>query len=167
MTLCRLLLPAAVILLSCAPESRSGHAGLYVLPIGEEPGAVVSDPAVPVARVELATTPPERRKGLMFRRSLAQDTGMLFVYPDPAERSFWMKNTLIPLSIAYADESGRIVRILEMLPDPGTGAPLPRYLSGEPAIYALEMERGWFNAHGIREGDRMLFHPSILALSPR
>jgi uncharacterized membrane protein (UPF0127 family) len=78
-----------------------------------------------------------------------------------------MKNTLIPLFIAFAEEGGRIVRILDMTPDPRDGKPLRHYESGEPAMYALEMEQGWFRANGIAEGDRMLLHPSILALSPR
>jgi uncharacterized membrane protein (UPF0127 family) len=83
------------------------------------------------------------------------------------ERSFWMKNTRIPLSAAFAEEGGRIVRILEMTPDPRAGRELPQYKSGEPAIYVLEMEQGWFVQNGIQEGDRLLLHPSIQAISPR
>jgi uncharacterized membrane protein (UPF0127 family) len=140
---------------------------LYVLPIGSDPDGGVERKSLTLAYAELAFTPRDRANGLMGRRSLPKDTGMLFIYPVAEERSFWMKNTLIPLSIAFAEEGGRIVRILEMTPDPGDGRELRHYKSGEDAIYALEMEQGWFERNGIGEGDRMLFHPSILAIRPR
>ena len=76
---------------------------------------------------------------------------MLFVYPDEQDLSFWMKNTLIPLSIAYIDAQGRIVDIQDMKPlddDP------PNYVSAEPAKYALEVNQGFFDEHGVKVGDR-------------
>ena len=96
---------------------------------------------------EVADTPRERATGLMGRVSLAPDSGMLFVYPTEEPRSFWMKNTPLPLSIAFIDGSGRIVHIAEMVPL--NEDPVP---SVHPAMYALEMTKGWFNAHGVKVG---------------
>jgi uncharacterized membrane protein (UPF0127 family) len=102
-------------------------------------------------RVEIADDTSEQRRGLMHRTALAEDRGMLFVYRDEEIRSFWMKNTLIPLSIAFIDSEGRIVDIQDMKPlddDP------PNYVSAEPARYALEVNRGFFEERGIKAGDR-------------
>ena len=96
---------------------------------------------------ELAATPRARAIGLMGRVSLEPDQGMLFVYPDEAERSFWMKNTPIPLSIAFIETSGRIVHITEMTPLSEDLVP-----SKHPSMYALEMTRGWFAEHGVKVG---------------
>jgi uncharacterized protein len=101
-------------------------------------------------RVEIADDLPEQTRGLMERTALAEDRGMLFVYSDEEVRSFWMKNTLIPLSIAYMDSEGRIVDIQDMKPlddDP------PNYVSAKPARYALEVNRGFFEEHGVEVGD--------------
>ena len=102
-------------------------------------------------RVEIADDAFEQSRGLMYRTTLAEDRGMLFVYPDEEERSFWMRNTLIPLSIAFMDSQGRIVDIQEMKPlddDP------PHYVSSEPAQYALEVNQGFFEERGVEVGDR-------------
>ena len=85
--------------------------------------------------------------GLMGRVSLLPDQGMLFIYPDEAPRSFWMKNTPLPLSIAFMDVNGRIVHIADMRPL--SEAPIP---SQHPAMYALEMTQGWFGEHGVKVG---------------
>lgn len=98
-------------------------------------------------RVEVADEPGERHNGLMFRKELAPDRGMLFVYPDVDVRAFWMENTSIPLSIAFVDAEGRIVRIRDMRPFDRS-----RVLSGAPALYAIEMNQGWFAAHEVDEG---------------
>jgi uncharacterized membrane protein (UPF0127 family) len=102
-------------------------------------------------RVELADDLPEQTRGLMERTALGENRGMLFVYPNEEVRSFWMKNTLIPLSIAYIDSDGRIVDLQDMKPlddDP------PHYVSAEPARYALEVNQGFFEDHGVKVGDR-------------
>lgn len=96
---------------------------------------------------EVADQPDERVRGLMFRDSLGADAGMLFVYSDDSERRFWMKDTRIPLSIAYLDASGRIVKLADMQPLNETGVP-----SGRPARYALEVNQGWFAKNGVTEG---------------
>ena len=99
--------------------------------------------------VELAREPGEQERGLMFRRSLGEDDGMLFIYDSPRIMSFWMKNTRIPLSIAFIDEKGRIVQIEKMSPYDTTS----RYSSGSPVRYALEMNQGWFERNGVGVGD--------------
>ena len=102
-------------------------------------------------RVEIADDDFERARGLMYRTALAKDRGMLFVYAREWQASFWMKNTLIPLSIAFMDSKGRIVDIQDMKPlddDP------PSYVSSEPAQYALEVNQGFFEERGVEVGDR-------------
>jgi uncharacterized membrane protein (UPF0127 family) len=101
--------------------------------------------------VEIADNDAERARGLMGRTALAEDRGMLFVFDEEQTLSFWMKNTLIPLSIAFMDSEGRIVDIQDMKPlddDP------PHYVSAEPARYALEVNQGFFEERGIKVGDR-------------
>jgi len=101
------------------------------------------------AGVEVARRPEDRTQGLMYRSSLAPDSGMLFVFDQEEVRYFWMKNTWIPLSIAYIASDGVITDILEMAP----GDTTTRYFSSRPALYALEMNAGWFQSRGIRPGD--------------
>lgn len=102
-------------------------------------------------RVEIADSPDEQARGLMERTALAEDRGMLFVFPDEDVRSFWMKNTLIPLSIAYMDSEGRIVDLQDMKP---LDDEEPHYVSSEPAQFALEVNKGFFEEHGVEVGDR-------------
>lgn len=105
--------------------------------------------------VELAVDTETRARGLMHRASMGVDDGMLFVYPETSPRSFWMKDTKIPLSIAFIDPSGEIVKIAEMQPLSTTTTK-----SVYPAKYALEMNKGWFEQHGIKKGDRVTAIPS-------
>jgi uncharacterized membrane protein (UPF0127 family) len=102
---------------------------------------------VPV-QVEIADTPDQRQTGLMGRSALAEDAGMLFIFDQEQILSFWMKNTLIPLSIAYVDAEGRIVDIQDMQPLDETSHP-----SAEPARYALEVNQGFFAERGVMIGD--------------
>jgi uncharacterized membrane protein (UPF0127 family) len=136
------LLPAIFIFFACRPSVKDDGRRLP-LPVAQ---LTVNDRTV---YAELARLPHERSRGLMFRRTLAPDSGMLFIF-DAAERQrFWMKNTLIPLSIAFADTAGAITDILEMTAlDTATD-----YSASVPARYALEMNRGWFAANAVRPGD--------------
>jgi uncharacterized membrane protein (UPF0127 family) len=101
---------------------------------------------------EIAYREPDRRRGLMFRRELRQDHGMLFVFAEDRQRHFYMLNTWIPLTIAFIDREGRILDLVDMDPDPQGGIGTQAASSG-PARYALEMIQGWFDGHGIRVGD--------------
>jgi len=98
--------------------------------------------------VELATTFEEQSLGLMYRDKLEENGGMLFVYPRENVLSFWMKDTRIPLSIAFIKADGRIIQIESMKP-----YSLDTHVSKEKAKYALEMNEGWFRIHNVREGD--------------
>ena len=108
-------------------------------------------------RVEVAHTYETRQRGLMHRDSLGQGTGMLFIYKDSKPRGFWMKNTRIPLSIAYANSLGEIVHIADMTP-----LSTERVSSLSPAKYALEMNQGWFEQNGIAKGDKITKIPTDL-----
>ena len=99
--------------------------------------------------VEIADTDFSRAKGLMFRDSLDEDKGMLFIFPDMNMRGFWMKNTLIPLSIAYANEMCEIINIEKMIPHDHRNT-----MSKGPAKYAIEANAGWFDKNGIQVGDK-------------
>ncbi len=107
--------------------------------------------------VEIAHTFASRQQGLMHRDQLAEDRGMLFVYSDSRKRAFWMKDTRIPLSIAYADSLGRIVRIADMQP-----FDTEQVSSLVPARYALEMNQGWFERHGVEKGESIKGIPTDL-----
>jgi len=99
-------------------------------------------------RAEVAATAESRATGLMFRREMGRDEGMLFVFPEEEPLSFWMKNTHLPLSIAFLDAKGVILNIEDM--EPRTETP---HRSKGPARYALEMNRGWFKKKGAGPGD--------------
>lgn len=103
-----------------------------------------------VLYVELANTLQTRSKGLMFREKLNKNQGMLFVFDDDNFRSFWMKNTKIPLSIAYIKKDGRITDILNMQP-----YDLRSYKSSRKVRYALEANKNWFAENGIKINDRV------------
>ena len=99
---------------------------------------------------EVAASDPQRAQGLMHRRMLPENRGMLFVFSHAAPQSFWMMNTYLPLSIAFIDERGTIINIADM--KPLTTDPHP---SAKPAKYALEMNQGWFARRGIKAGARI------------
>jgi len=102
--------------------------------------------------VEVAKTPEETARGLMGRKHLGRDEGMLFIFEREDDYGFWMKDTPIPLSIAFIDKQGQIVAIREMKP-----FTLESYDPPEPVLYALEMNRGWFTQNGIQAGDVIRF----------
>lgn len=108
-----------------------------------------------VLEVEIADTPSKWAKGLMYRSNLPEGKGMLFIYPKAMRLSFWMKNTLIPLSIAFFDDDRTVINILDM--DPPIGKTLIKYRSTAPAQYALEVPQGWFDKHGIKRGAKFSF----------
>ncbi len=101
-------------------------------------------------RAEVASEFSTRARGLMHRKGLAPNAGMLFVFDAPSQQCMWMKNTYIPLSVAFLDEQGTIINIADMQPhDEQT------HCSRRPALYALEMTRGWFAERGIKPGAKL------------
>ena len=104
---------------------------------------------------EVAATPEQRATGLMHRFSLKPDHGMVFVFERAEAMGFWMKNTFIPLSIAFIGADGRILNLDDMAPRDETSHP-----SKGPALYALEMRKGWFAERGIGPGDVVMGLPA-------
>ncbi len=172
----RLPLPLALAVLTCALAAGASACGSEETPPAEtapeatateaepepEPQrptfsrgeVVIETDGEPVhVRVEIAETDDQRQFGLMFVRELDEIGGMVFLFPEETEGGFWMKNTFLPLSIAFFDAGGRIVRILDMEPCPGD--PCPVYDPGVPYRGALEVEQGMFERWGIERGDRI------------
>lgn len=101
-------------------------------------------------RAEVAADFASRARGLMHRKALAPNAGMLFIFEEPGAQCMWMKNTFIPLSVAFLDERGEIINIADMTPHSEQA-----HCADRPARYALEMNRGWFAARGIKPGTRL------------
>jgi hypothetical protein len=127
--------------------------GSDALPSGDDqvPLRVVTAEGEVTLRVEIADTSEERAAGLSGRASVPADAGMAFLWDEPVEAEFWMKDTLIPLQIAFWDEGGRIVGLIEM--EPCEADTCPHYRPEKPIVGAVEANAGWFTAHGVAVGD--------------
>ncbi|GBC86122.1 hypothetical protein HRbin12_00106 [bacterium HR12] len=125
---------------------RADRTDTAVLTIATDRGAVT-------LRVEVADEPAERARGLSGRESLPADAGMAFLWDEPVRARFWMKDTRIPLQIAFWDERGRILAILDM--EPCRASPCPTYGPDRPFLGAAEANTGWFTEHGVAVGDRV------------
>jgi hypothetical protein len=101
-------------------------------------------------RAEVADSMGARMQGLMYRKSMPQGAGMVFVFDEVATHCMWMKNTLIPLSVAFIDEAGAIINIADMQPHSEQS-----HCAARPARYALEMNKGWVAQRGIKPGARL------------
>jgi uncharacterized membrane protein (UPF0127 family) len=136
----------ALVVASCSPGVHQRNLPRGTLRVTTDSGPVTLD-------VEIAGEGRARSVGLMGRPKLAADAGMVFVFDGPRGSGFWMKNTLIPLSIAFWDQSGRILRILHMTPC--RADPCRVYVPGVTYVGAVETNLGWFAAHGVQRGDRV------------
>ena len=127
--------------------------------------ALAQEPQMSLPRVKLgagmhqidaqvAATNDQRMTGLMFRQEMPQQEGMLFVFEYPTQQCFWMKNTLLPLSVAFVADDGTIVNIAEMKPQT-----LDSHCSTQPVRYVLEMNKGWFAKKGIKAGAKLAGAP--------
>ena len=143
MRLVPLLLLVAV---ACGSADPSDPNDTAALAIRTDDGTVSLD-------VQVADTPDERQTGLMGRESLSPYEGMAFLWEEPVVSSFWMKDTLIPLSIAFWDDAGRIISILDM--DPCTEDTCPSYGPDEPFVGAVEVDRGTLEERGVTVGDHV------------
>jgi uncharacterized protein len=123
----------------------AGTVAYRLLPDGGQPRTV---------RLEVAADPDARARGLMGRRSVPPGSGMVFLYPGDVRESFWMKDTLVPLSIAFVAADGRVVSVAEMTPC--TADPCPTYAPAGPYRYAVELAAGAFPAAGVGAGDRVV-----------
>ncbi len=99
---------------------------------------------------EVARTDEQRAIGLMARKEMAPNAGMIFVFEQPAQQCFWMRNTLIPLSAAFVADDGTIVNIVEMQPLSDAS-----HCSAKPVRYVLEMNKGWFDKRGLKAGSKL------------
>ena len=133
-----LLLLAWLLAVSAPARADAPQAGLPVIEL-ELAGQKLN--------VEVAATPESRTIGMMYRRMLPEDWGMLFVFPEAAIYSMWMANTYIPLSVAYLDAQGRVINIRDMPPLTHSS-----YSAGDNALYAIEANQGWFAKRGIGPG---------------
>lgn len=135
--------------------SRTGGAALVGLMLGcgaataqqPELRTITLNAGIHLIQAEVAGTASTRSLGLMRRKSMAQGAGMLFLFDESASHCMWMKNTLIPLSVAFIDERGQIANIADMQPLDETS-----HCASRPARYALEMNQGWFKKRGIGAG---------------
>ena len=103
-----------------------------------------------VITAEAATTPQSRTVGLMYRERLAPNHGMLFVFEEKSPQCFWMRNTIVPLTIAFIEDDGTIAQLADMAPKTEVS-----HCSQKPVRYALEMEQGWFAKRGIAPGVKL------------
>lgn len=101
-------------------------------------------------KVEVAQSDAQRTQGLMYRKQLGRNDGMLFIFDEPAYHAMWMKNTLIPLSVAFVDRNGEILNILDMEPQT-----LDTHMAAGPAVYAIETNKGWFAEKRVKAGDKV------------
>lgn len=140
------------------PASLAALVGALVLTAGPAMGQDIQDrlPAVPltagmyIIQAEVAQSPAQRSIGLMNRRTMGTNEGMLFVFEVPGEQCFWMKNTLLPLSIAFLADDGTVVNIEDMKPQTTDS-----HCSRKEVRYALEMNQGWFARRGIKPGAKL------------
>ena len=141
----RLFLP---LLLACLPAAVRAELPSVQLAAGMH-----------LIQAEVANSMGTRMEGLMHRKSMPEGSGMVFVFDENATHCMWMKNTLIPLSVAFIDESGAIINIADMQPHSEQS-----HCATRPARYALEMNKGWFAQRGIKPGAKLR---GLEKLSPR
>jgi hypothetical protein len=129
---------------------------LAAAPAAAQHSIVQLNAGMHLIRAEVVSDPGSRAQGLMHRKSLAQNAGMLFIFDERAPHCMWMKNTLVPLSVAFIDERGSIVNIADMEPHSEAS-----HCAAQPVRYALEMNRGWFAARGVKPGSRLGGIPGV------
>lgn len=159
-------LAAALPAHATSPEAATGGKAIVIERPAQAGAAQPTLPRIPLEvggrRViaEVAADDETRSRGLMFRQRLAPDHGMLFVFPEAMQACFWMKNTPLPLSIAFIDSRGTIINLSDMQPQS-----LDSHCPLAPALYALEMEQGWFARNGVRPGAQIRGLPRVVKRS--
>ena len=138
---------AALMALACSAE-------LTAQEVAQSLPSIRLNAGMHVIKAELAQTPEQRSIGLMHRKAMPANDGMLFVFEQRAPQCFWMKNTLLPLSIAFIDDDGTVASIEEM-----PAGSLDSHCARQPVRYALEMNQGWFAKRGIKPGARLSGKP--------
>ena len=115
-----------------------------------------------IIQAEVARTPDEQSTGLMFRATMGPNEGLLFAFEQSTQQCFWMKNTLLPLSVAFISDDGKVVNIDDMKPQT-----LDSHCSKQPVRFVLEMNRGWFAKRGIKPGSKLNGAPFANASGPQ
>jgi uncharacterized membrane protein (UPF0127 family) len=138
-------LAAAILALSAA--SASAQQKFKVIPLTA---------GMHVIQAELAANDRDRQQGLMYRQNMGPNEGMVFVFDAPATVCMWMKNTLLPLSVAFIDDTGKIVNIEDMQPQTTQS-----HCAKKPVRYALEMNQGWFKQKNIKPGNAIGGLPAL------
>jgi len=139
---------AAAVLLVAASAFASAQDGPQKLP------SITLNAGMHLIQAEVAQTPEQRSTGLMFRSAMGNNEGMLFAFEAPGQQCFWMKNTLLPLSVAFVDDDGSVVNIESMKPQT-----LDSHCSKKPVRFVLEMNEGWFAKRGIKPGFKLAGPP--------
>ena len=137
----RVWLACAALVLSCTAFAQEGPQNLPAIRLSA---------GIHNIQAQLAQTPDQRAIGLMNRSTMGTNEGMLFVFDDASQQCFWMRNTLIPLSIAFLAEDGTVVNLADMKPQT-----LDSHCSTKPVRYVLEMNQGWFAKRGIKPGAKL------------
>jgi uncharacterized protein len=137
----KLAVIALALLLNTAAQAQEGPQKLDTIQLNA---------GMHLIRAELARTPDEHGIGLMFRKTMPANDGMLFAFDTPRQQCFWMKNTLLPLSVAFVADDGSVVNIEDMKPQT-----LDSHCSTQPVRFVLEMNQGWFAKRGIKAGSKI------------
>lgn len=138
----------AALLLTLAGAAASAQEAPQQLP------AIRLSSGMHALQVQLAQTPEQRATGLMFRKTMGTNEGMLFIFDEPGQQCFWMKNTLLPLSVAFIADDGSVVNTDDMKPQT-----LDSHCSTKPVRFVLEMNVGWFDKRGIKAGSKFQGEP--------
>jgi uncharacterized protein len=144
----RLLAPLTIALMALAAPAVSQDMPQLNLP------KVTLNAGMHLIQAQVAGTAEQRGIGLMHRREMPPNEGMLFVFEQPAGQCFWMKNTLLPLTAAFVADDGSIVNLADMKPQA-----LDSHCSAQPVRYVLEMHQGWFAQRGLRPGSKLVGGP--------
>lgn len=134
----------AVLLLAAGGSARAQSGPQPRLPIVELTAGMH------LIKAELAVTPEQQQIGMMFRRTMGTNEGMLFVNDEPGQRCFWMRNTLLPLTAAFIADDGTIVNLADMKPQSDDS-----HCSAKPVRFVLEMNQGWFAKRGLKPGTKL------------
>jgi uncharacterized protein len=138
----------AAVLLVAASSFASAQDAPQKLP------SITLNAGMHLIQAEVAQTPEQRSTGLMFRSAMGINEGMLFAFEEPGQQCFWMKNTLLPLSVAFVADDGSVVNIENMKPQT-----LDSHCSKQPVRFVLEMNEGWFAKRGIKPGFKLTGKP--------
>jgi uncharacterized protein len=141
----RFLIAAALCAAACLSHAQDAQTDLPRVRLGA--GMYQID-------AQVAMTPDQRETGLMFRKQMPQQEGMLFVFDEPGVQCFWMKNTILPLTAAFVADDGEIVNLADMKPQTTDS-----HCSSRPVRYVLEMNQGWFAKKGIKAGSKLAGEP--------